>query len=182
MESPFTHEIIKLKCFLQILHHSVDYLVGQAKEKHFAKYSHKLGFSNPEEYEEAIKVISKIYHQYVMETITELDLLSHFAHFNSDFQRSVLDVLKIRRNQIENFLIDEHNSQSGDLMTSFDWDIRMVIGTSNMLSHRTEILTLILNCKTSKSKDLKTIHMEIDKEKLDRLIEMLEECDRKMST
>lgn len=157
-------------------------MVGSTKQKSVSitKLSHKFGFSNPDEFENAIKFISNVYRQFILEMISKAELISHFAHFNTDFQQSVLDVFTVRRNEMEEFLINEHNSRTNNLLTSFDWDIRWILGTSNMASLRTQNATLILNCKTSKSSELKTTHMELSKEQIDKLIAVLEECDAKM--
>lgn len=167
----------------QILHHSIDYLIGLAKQKKISitKTSHKFGFSNPDEFENAIKFISTIYRQYSLELISQVELLSHFAHFNADFQQSVLDVFAVRRSEIEEFLLAEHNSRKNPLLQSFDWDIRWILGSSNMASLRTQIANLILNCKTAQSTDLKTIHMEMTRKQVDQLIEILQQCDEKLS-
>lgn len=114
----------------------------------------------------------------MMESITEAQLLSHFSHLNPDFQRSVSDVVITRRAEMEEFLINEHNARINDLLMSFDWDLRWILGTNNLTTLRTQIVTLILNCRTSKSTELKTIYMEMNRTKLDRLIEILEECDK----
>lgn len=116
-----------------------------------------------------------------METISEPELLSHFAHFNADFQQSVLDVLTTRRSEMEEFLVNEYNSRTNDLLMSFDWDLRWIMGTSNLTTLRTQIVTLILNCKTQSSADLKTVYMEMNKAELNKLIGILEECDKKLS-
>lgn len=145
------------------------------------KLCHKFGFGNPDEFENAIKFISNIYRQHILELIPESELLSHFSHLNADYQQSVLDVFTVRRNEIEEFLINEHNSQTNKLLMSFDWDIRWILGTSNMVSLRSQIATLILNCKSADKSDLETIHMELTRKHIDQLIEILEQCDQKMS-
>lgn len=115
--------------------------------------------------------------------ITEAELLSHFAHFNTDFQQSVLDVFAIRRIEIQEFLINEHNSRENPLLQSFDWDIRWILGTSNLAALRTQIATIILNCKLPKSTaDMKTIHMELSRQQIDKFICILEECDEKLTS
>lgn len=113
--------------------------------------------------------------------ISEAELLSHFAHFSADFQQSVLDVFTVRRIEIQEFLIDEHNSRKNNLLMSFDWDIRWILGSSSMASLRTQIATLILNCKIPKSTELETIHMEFSKQQIDKFIDILEKCDEKLS-
>lgn len=114
----------------------------------------------------------------MLETITEAQLLSHFPHLNPDFQRSVTDVVITRRAEMEEFLINEHNARINDLLMSFDWDLRWILGSNNLTTLRKQIVTLILNCKTNKSTELKRVYMEMDRTKLDRLIEILEECDK----
>lgn len=151
------------------------------KNVSLTKLSHKFGFSNPDEFENAVKFISNIYRQFILEMISEAELLSHFAHFNADFQQSVLDVFSVRRTEMEEFLIIEHNSRKTNLLMSFDFDIRLIMGSSNMASLRTQIATLILNCKTPKSTELKTIHMELTREQIDKLITILEKCDEQLS-
>lgn len=145
------------------------------------KLCHKFGFANPDEFENAIKFISSMYRQHILETISETEFLSHFAHLSGDFQQSVLNIFTVRRSEIEEFLINEHNSQINKLLMSFDWDIRYIFGTSNMASLRTQIATLIFNCNTPKSTNLQTIQMELSRKQIDRLIDILEQCDTQMS-
>lgn len=141
--------------FFQILQHSINYLIGTSKTNaSITKSCHKFGFSNPEEFESAIKFISNLYRQFTLEIISEQQLLSHFAHFNQDFQQSVLDVAKTRSFEIQEFLVNEYNSQKNDLLQSFDWDLRWILGTSSLTSLRTQIATLVLNCRNSQLKDL----------------------------
>lgn len=161
-------------------------MIGSTKQKNvpITKLSHKFGFSNSDEFENAIKFISTIYRQFVLEMISEAELLSHFAHFNADFQQSVLDVFAVRRIEIQEFLINEHNSRENPLLQSFDWDIRWILGTSNMAALRTQIATLILNCKWPKSTNVnsETIHMELSRQQIDKFIRILEECDEKLTS
>lgn len=93
----------------------------------------------------------------------------------------MLDVFAVRRMEIEEFLINEHNSRKNPLLESFDWDIRWILGSSNMASLRTQISTLILNCKTAKSTDLETIYMEMTRNNVNQLIEILQQCDDELS-
>lgn len=87
----------------------------------------------------------------------------------------------MRRNEIEEFLINEHNSQINKLLLSFDWDIRWILGTNNMASLRSQIATIILNCKIPKSMEPQTIHMELSRKQIDQLIDILELCDRQLA-
>lgn len=123
-----------------------------------------------------------LYRQHVLQNITHDELISHFSHFNQDFQQCVLDVIQTRRPEVEDFLVNEYNSRENDLLSSFDWDLRWILGTNNLTTLRTQIVSLILNCKQHQNDELKTIFMEINREKLDQLIAILEECDQELST
>lgn len=166
----------------QILHHSIDYLIGLMQHKSIIKLSHKLGFSNPDEFENALKCISSIYRQYSLEMIQQSELLTHFAHFNTDFQQSVLDVYAMRRIEVEEFLITEHNARKNELLMSFDWDVRQILGTSNAVGHRSHIASLILNLKGHESLGQRTIHMEMTRQRVDEFIDCLEKLSEQMSS
>lgn len=158
-------------------------MIGLTKQKNVSitKLSHKFGFSNPDEFENTVKCISNIYRQYSLEMISQSECLTHFAHFNTDFQQSVLDVFSVRRSKIEEFLINEHNARKNNLLTSFDWDVREIMGASNSVSLRTQIATIIFNCKTNSAAEQKTVHMELTQQQINQLIDILEKCDEQLS-
>lgn len=161
----------------------MDELIGVSKHHASAsKLCHKFGFSNPEEFENAVKYIVNLYRQFVLQKISDIELTAHFSHFNQDFQQCVLDVIQTRRADVEEFLVNEHNSRNNALLMSFDWDVRWIMGTNILPTSRSQIVTLILNCKENNNDNLKTKFMEINRQKLDELIAVLEECDRKLST
>lgn len=114
--------------------------------------------------------------------IVQSELLTHFAHFNSDFQQSVLDVYTVRQTEIEEFLIAEHNARNNDMLMSFDWDVRHILGTSNSVALRAHIATLIFNCKTNGKSEPKTLHMEMTRQRVDQLISILEKLDEQMTS
>lgn len=149
--------------------------------KSITKLSHKLGFSNPDEFENALKCISTNYRQYALEILLQSELLTHFAHFNTDFQQSVLDVYAMRRTEVEEFLITEHNARKNELLTSFDWDVRQILGASNAVGQRSHIATLILNLKAGKAMGQRTLHMEMTRPRLDEFIDCLEKLSEQMS-
>lgn len=166
----------------QIFHYSVDQLIGLSRHHaSSSKLCHKFGFSNTEEFENAVKNIASLYRQYVLHKVNDAELTAHFSHFNHDFQQCVLEVIRIRRIEVEDFLVNEHNARQNDLLASFDWDVRWIMGTNKLPSSRSQIVTLILNCKENQSSDSKTKYMEMNRDKLNQLIEVLEECDRKLS-
>lgn len=93
-----------------------------------------------------------------------------------------MDVYTVRQTEIEEFLIAEHNARKNDLLVSFDWDVRHIMGTSNSVALRTHIATLIFNCKASGTSEPKTLHMELSRQRVDQLIDILEKLDEQMSS
>lgn len=163
-----------------MLHHSVDYLIGLSKDNFkLVKSSHKYGFSNPDDFESAIKYIAKIYKQFCLKEITSDQLLSHFTHLNQQLQQTVLDVITARKDCVFNFLLKEHNSKNAYLLESFNWDLRWVMGSSSLTSHRDQLVTLALTCTKGGKKT--TIPIELDKQKLNEFIKVLEDSEKKQN-
>lgn len=57
-------------------------------------------------------------------------------------------------------------------MTSFDWDIKFLIGNSSLASYRQQKATLILNCQKGTGSELVTV--EMDRAMVDKMIAELE--------
>lgn len=165
----------------QILHHSVDYLIGSKPNSTTIKSSHKFGFANPDDFELSIKFIANIYKQFVLKQVTETELIFHFTHLATDLQQSVIDVIKVRKPEVEEFLVCEYNSRHNSLLSSFDWDLKWIMGSSNMSNLRMQIATLSLNCRM-KEGQTETISFEMNRKKLNELIKVLEECEKKLNS
>lgn len=128
----------------------------------------------------AIKFIANIYKQFVLNAIPETELIFHFAHLNQDLQQSVIDVIATRQPEVEEFLVAEFNSRNAKLLMSFDWDLKWIMGSSSLAQFRTQLATLILNCRQSAG-TTETIFFEMNRQKLNQLIELLEECNGKLN-
>lgn len=116
----------------------------------------------------------------MLKQVTETELIFHFTHLNHDLQQSVIDVIKVRAPEVEEFLVGEYNSRHNSLLTSFDWDLKWIMGSSTMSNLRTQIATLSLNCK-AKEGQTKTVFFEMNRKKLNELIRVLEECEKKLN-
>lgn len=114
-----------------------------------------------------------------MKQITETELIFHFAHLNQDLQQCVCDVIAIRQSEVEEFLIEEHNSRHNKLLQSFHWDVKYIMGTSSLAKMRQQLATLILNCRQSTGAT-ETIFFEMKQEQVKHLINILEECQVKL--
>lgn len=164
----------------QILHHSVDYLIGSKPNSTTIKSSHKFGFTNPDDFEFSIKFIANIYKKFVLNEVNETELIFHFTHLNHDLQQSVIDVIKVRKPEVEDFLVCEYNSRQNSLMSSFDWDLKWIMGSSTMSNLRMQVATLSLNCREKDGQN-KTVFFEMNRKKLNELIRVLEECEKKLN-
>lgn len=155
----------------------MDYLTGSAKKS--SKSSHKFGFSNPNDFEFAVKLIASIYKKYVYENKPGDELVSNFAYLSQDLQQSVIDVMITRRSEISDFLLREHNTIVKSLLFSFDWDVRCIIGSSSSTKMSTKVVSIILNCYTNctSSTSLRKICFELKKNQLIKLLLLLEECN-----
>lgn len=148
------------------------------------KFSHKFGFPNADEFEFAIKFIGTAYRQFVMRQITDTELISNFAHLNQDLQQSVVDVIGVRRTEVEEFLVSEFNARDTKLLVSFDWDVKWIMGTSSMATARQQLATLVLNCRRSGGGSVAgtdTVSVEMRQPQVREMIQMLEACEKEMT-
>lgn len=76
--------------------------------------------------------------------------------------------------QICTHLMNKHNSKKLPLVKSFDWDLKFIIGSSSLSSHREQKATLMFDCiHDNQSEFLST---EINRKKIDEFIRELKTC------
>lgn len=186
IEVPYIHAFVNIPIHswsTQILHHAVDHLIESPKSRRLTatKFSHKFGFANPDEFETAIRYIADAYRRFVLQQIGATELVVQFAHLNADLQQSVLDVISTRLPEVQEFLLVEHNGRDAALVQSFDWDIKMVMGSSRLASIRQLLITLVLQCRPEGGTgSAKSVFFEMDRTKLRETIAVLENCARQM--
>lgn len=90
-----------------------------------------------------------------------------------------------RRGELLDQLIREHNAREYPLITSFDWDVRLVMGDSNYSQNRRILTTLTLNLYelTQHSNDdlnplfeHRPLHLQMNRKTLDKFIETIEDA------
>ncbi|KAJ6633407.1 COMM domain-containing protein 8 [Pseudolycoriella hygida] len=175
----FILNIDNKELLIEILHHSVDYLIGSKPNSTTIKSSHKFGFANPDDFEFSVKFIANIYKQFVLKQVTETELIFHFTHLNHDLQQSTVDVINARKPEVEDFLVREYNSRHNSCLSSFDWDLKWIMGSSTMSNLRMQIATLSFNCRM-KDGQMENFFFEMNRKKLNELIRVLEECEKKL--
>ena len=94
-----------------------------------------------------------------------------------------MDVIQTRRPEVEAFLVQEHNSRNNNLLISFDWDVKWIMGSSSLAMWRTQVATLIMNCRNGASgnSQRKEIFFEMTKKKLEEFINVLEDCSKTLN-
>lgn len=80
----------------------------------------------------------------------------------------------------------EFNARDARLMTSFDWDVKWVMGTSALATLRQPLATLVLVCRKREAdggcSSNSSISMEMTPAMVKKMIGVLEECERKLET
>lgn len=106
-----------------------------------------------------------------------------FAHLSADLQQSVLDVIRTRLSEVQDFLLVEYNGRDQALIQSFDWDVKMVMGSSRVAAMRQPLVTLVLQCRPEGGSEdsEKSVFFEMDRNKLRETLIVLEDCVRQMN-
>lgn len=135
----------------------------------------------------AIRFIADAYRRYALKQLGDTELLVKFAHLNADLQQSVSDVIRTRLPEVQEWLLVEYNGRETALVQSFDWDVKMVMGSSSMASIRQLLVTLVLQCRPEgggggggNDVATKSVFFEMDRAKVQKLIATLEESARRM--
>lgn len=96
-------------------------------------------------------------------------MLDYFP-VSSNMKDCMLKVVEARKMQICNHLINVHNSSQGiPLMTSFDWNLKYIMGNSSLESHRELKATLTFECH-----DKTSLSVEMSPDMIDKMIDELE--------
>lgn len=168
-------------CFIQILNHSIDFLIGNQDEQQTMRIAHKYGFHNPDDFLLTTRTIAKIYRIICTSDnhsnkTNDSDLIkSELVNLSPEFQKIVISALHARRREIINSLIREQNANECQLLESFDWDTRIVIGDSSYAGNQELLTTVTFNLRQSKNK-LHELHFQMDYEQLNKLIKEINEA------
>ncbi|XP_034666820.1 uncharacterized protein LOC117900530 isoform X1 [Drosophila subobscura] len=155
--------------FVEVLHLAVDYLIGNITEKQTLRLSHKYGFQNPYDFLLATRTLSAFYMNYNLDIKRDDSTL--FPYLSPEMNRLVPMVLAARQPEVATHKLD---CAKGTMlfMESFSWDTRLILGDSSFGENVHQVTTLNLNCRQNKTK--RTIFFEMNKEKLNSFISLLE--------
>lgn len=163
----------------QIVHLAIDHLLEVPKtDITRSKLASALNIPNAaEDLTVTLRLLENLFRQYCLNEINGPELKSHFSNLSQSMQNALVAAVELRKAEISQFLINEVNSKDSLLMESFDWDVKWIMGNSSLSSVREQIATMALNCR-GKEQKLKTLRFEMNRESLEDVIKVLEECRR----
>ncbi|GAB0096836.1 hypothetical protein DMENIID0001_124040 [Sergentomyia squamirostris] len=133
------------------------------------------GFSRQEELDLVAKSLCSVFYQYSRGQIDRRTLKSYFSYLSPDIQNKILSILDGRKEEFNRYLIFAQISSDQKAMLNFDWDVKCILGSSSSSSVQKLIASLTLTCRKAKCPEEK-LHVEMNRENLDKLIVALESC------
>ncbi|KAH8361195.1 hypothetical protein KR200_006414, partial [Drosophila serrata] len=131
----------------KVLHLAIDYLIGNINEAQTIRLSHKYGFKNSDDFLLSIRMISKCYENFALETTNEN--LSQFSCINPEMSRLVATVLAARQPAVTKHVGQWECTKSKNFIESFVWDTRLILGDSNLGRNVYQITTIDLSYRRS---------------------------------
>uniref|UniRef100_A0A6B2ENR3 COMM domain-containing protein n=1 Tax=Phlebotomus kandelakii TaxID=1109342 RepID=A0A6B2ENR3_9DIPT len=138
------------------------------------------GFSHQDEVDLARKSVSNIIVLYSRGQMDQCTLKSYFSYLSRELQERIVAVLESRREEILRRLIFVKLSSEQKVMESFDWEVKWIIGSSSSSIFQKIITSLTLNCRKG-SNSTEKLHLEMDRQRLDELIKILEDCESRIA-
>lgn len=162
---------------LQVLHLSIDFLIGNINDQQALRLSHKYGFQNPEDFLLVTRTISKYYKNSCSDG-GDTELIDKFSFLNQELRQLVPVVLAARLDAVEYALSRwEYLTNSIKCVESFSWDTRLILGESSIRSNVRQVATINLHCRSNLKNE--TLYFEMDLNKLNAFIEVLENSLKK---
>ncbi|KAH8395702.1 hypothetical protein KR222_009934, partial [Zaprionus bogoriensis] len=162
---------------LQVLHLSIDFLIGNINDQQALRLSHKYGFQNPEDFLLVTRTISKYYRNSCTDG-GDVDLVDKFSFLSQELRQLVPVVLAARMDAVEYALSRwEYLTNSVKCVESFSWDTRLILGESSIRSNVRQVATVSLQCRSNSKGE--TLYFEMDMQTLNSFIEVLEKSLKK---
>lgn len=161
----------------QILHLSIDDLI-QLKSIDFKSQQllDKYEFSKQDDFKFTIKFLGNIFRRYSKNDLNDTELVSHFPHLSQSHHKIILNVAETRKSDILDWILKEYNALEGNLLESFDWDVKWILGNNSLMSMREQIASLELISRNSVSNQRTSVTIEMDEKGVDKVLGALESC------
>ncbi|XP_077477786.1 COMM domain-containing protein 8 [Stigmatopora argus] len=131
---------------------------------------------NLEEWMELMNSLAALFRMSVGNGTSDEEVLASLSELSSSHSKAVLNVLKARREEIHNALLERTNSIASATLQDFDWQLKMALSSDNISSLQTPLLNLNLDVRENEA--LKPIIMEMNKEELNTFINSLEAANK----
>ncbi|XP_031722634.1 COMM domain-containing protein 8 isoform X2 [Anarrhichthys ocellatus] len=157
---------------LKLCHRVVDGLCGREpphRGDHGASW-------NLEEWLELLDSLTALFRRAVGSNSSDEEVLAGLADVDSSHAESVLSVLRARREEIRDSLLDRTNSISSATLQDFDWQLKLALSSDKISSLHTPLLSLSLDVRENRA--LRSVTMEMNREELNTLISSLEAANK----
>ncbi|KAH8350812.1 hypothetical protein KR084_012240, partial [Drosophila pseudotakahashii] len=156
--------------FYKILHLAIDYLIGNTNDKKTLRSSHKYGFQNADEFLLVTRKMSSYYKDF---SLVKTENITPFSSFSPEMNRLVPIVLAARQLELSKYLEQYEYSKTENIIESFEWDTRLILGDSSFGGNIHQIT--ILKLSFSHLNPQNRLIFEMSNGKLNDLIYLMEE-------
>ncbi|XP_068451595.1 COMM domain-containing protein 8 [Clinocottus analis] len=157
---------------LKLCHKVVDGLCGReppCRGDYSAPWS-------PEDWLELLSSLSALFRLAVGNNSSDEEVLAGLEDVGSSHAKAVLNVLRARREEIRNALLDRTNSISSTTLQDFDWQLKLALSSDKISSLHTPLLSLSLDVRENRA--LQSVTMEMNRDELNTLISSLEAANK----
>ncbi|XP_036818726.1 COMM domain-containing protein 8 isoform X4 [Oncorhynchus mykiss] len=110
------------------------------------------------------------------EEVSQESVLASLADVGRGYGEAVLTVLRARREEICQALVERTNNVSSSTLQDFDWHIKLALASDKISSLQTPLLNLSLDVKENGA--LKPVSVEMNREELQTLISSMEAANK----
>ncbi|KMY91457.1 uncharacterized protein LOC27207535 isoform X1 [Drosophila simulans] len=125
---------------IEILHLAIDYLIGNITDEQTLRSSHKYGFQNADDFLLVIRIISKFY----KDILVKCEKLTQFSCITPEMSRLAHLVLSARYPELRSNLEHWEFLEKKNVIESFVWDTRLILGDSSFGRNIHQLTTLVL--------------------------------------
>lgn len=154
----------------ELLHACVDEICGRPGPS-YHKFINSMDW-NKAEYEGIYKLISSLLRNPASLYMVEEKMPQEYHELPEQVQQNILTCLKVRREQLTNALLRKHYKRTLPTVIDSDWRLKLIMGSSKMVSLRESLLQLDLIVEDTESRYI--INLELNKDELDTVINTLE--------
>uniref|UniRef100_A0A8C7H7G3 COMM domain containing 8 n=1 Tax=Oncorhynchus kisutch TaxID=8019 RepID=A0A8C7H7G3_ONCKI len=132
------------------------------------------------EWMELLDSLSSLFRLAVGKKTPDEEVLASLADVGSGYGEAVLTVLRARREEIRQALVERTNNVSSSTLQDFDWQIKLALSSDKISFLHTPLLNLRLDVKENGA--LKPLSVEMNREELQTLISSLEAANKVQSS